>query len=930
MTLNPVLFPPSDQFWQRCAHYLVSALESGGDFEVAGVARMSPVDFSAIRVIVPAFEHAQWLISALEQELGRDFIAPRINTLSGWLALQVPSTVSAVAEGERLMVLYAQLREHAWLKKLFSARRSTDLLPLAQTLLTLSDELTEAMLPQVLSNVAERTWHDALAQLPLPAQRMLSDEAQLVWRIWTSQLDERDAISLHFAQLQQLAQLAPDPLLWINPVEPTQLELEFLTRYAHHNVVQTIGLDWRAGAVDARFSHAWHELLEPDPHAVQEHAAPINSALQHHRITTLAADSLEQEAQSGAQIIFEWLQQGKSSIALIAQDRVVARRIRALLQRANVYVSDETGWKLSTTRAAAALTAWFEVVVTRADTVMLLDLLKSPFLIPCPEPDPAVDVSHPVWADSIMMIEMALLRANVVGGWESIEWALASVPAGLELITRMKYAASQFSGQKKLTDWLKQTREAMQQLGMETALQRDLAGDQVVQLLDQLANDCQYMAELFSLAEWRAFLNLQLESTAFYEDKQDQRVVMLPLNGARLRSFDAVLMAGCDAAHLPSQPKEMLFFTNAVRRECGLLTREQRQRQQLRDFTALLSSNPEVVLSWQGQQRNEYNPVSPWIARLNLTLQCGADANHGLESRQLPAHSVSLSRKMVMAIEPRQPHPAAPALQPKTLSASGLTSLLACPYQFFSARMLGLSSLDTLSDMPEKRDYGDWLHAILKTYHDTLKNHVPPIRPDDQEALLRTISQDAFAEILQKSPAALGYSVRWEKAISAYIAWSQRYAAQGWQFDQGEIWLEKKLSWGVEDESQILLRGQIDRLDKNAAGEYAVLDYKTRSVSALNKKLAQSEDQQLSFYGLLAASDATPIVAAHYVALEPERDKVGDAPAPDFAVWTTQVQQTIIMIMSAIGQGQPLVAQGVEEVCQYCEVRGLCRKGAWQ
>ena len=47
--------------------------------------------------------------------------------------------------------------------------------------------------------------------------------------------------------------------------------------------------------------------------------------------------------------------EGKQEIAVIAQDRVVSRRLRALLERAGVLVADETGWKLSTTRAAAAL-----------------------------------------------------------------------------------------------------------------------------------------------------------------------------------------------------------------------------------------------------------------------------------------------------------------------------------------------------------------------------------------------------------------------------------------------------------------------------------------------------------------------------------------------------------------------------------------------
>ena len=37
----------------------------------------------------------------------------------------------------------------------------------------------------------------------------------------------------------------------------------------------------------------------------------------------------------------------------------------------------------------------------------------------------------------------------------------------------------------------------------------------------------------------------------------------------------------------------------------------------------------------------------------------------------------------------------------------------------------------------------------------------------------------------------------------------------------------------------------------------------------------------------------------------------------------------ILASMQATADGAPLPANGIETVCQYCEVRGLCRKGAW-
>jgi ATP-dependent helicase/nuclease subunit B len=112
--------------------------------------------------------------------------------------------------------LYAELRQHGWLKKMFGARRNADLLPLAQTLLALSDELTQALLPAMSQapDDAEARWDAALAQLPPSARALLSDEAQLVWSIWRGQLDASDAFALRFARMQQLAAEAIAPLIW--------------------------------------------------------------------------------------------------------------------------------------------------------------------------------------------------------------------------------------------------------------------------------------------------------------------------------------------------------------------------------------------------------------------------------------------------------------------------------------------------------------------------------------------------------------------------------------------------------------------------------------------------------------------------------------------------------------------------------------------
>ena len=78
----------------------------------------------------------------------------------------------------------------------------------------------------------------------------------------------------------------------------------------------------------------------------------------------LAARRFEDLAWGATQSIEKHLVAGKTNIALVAQDRLAARRVRALLSRlgSSLRIRDETGWKLSTTRAAAAFDSWLELI----------------------------------------------------------------------------------------------------------------------------------------------------------------------------------------------------------------------------------------------------------------------------------------------------------------------------------------------------------------------------------------------------------------------------------------------------------------------------------------------------------------------------------------------------------------------------------------
>ena len=900
---STLFIPHGADFWPHLARHLIASV---GETEHTHAVK----DLSDHCVMLPSFAHAAQCRAALATILGNTFIPPQLTTLSAFLKKQIPDANQLIpsADSERLMLLYASLRKVPWLKELMVAHRNTDLLPLAKTLLAVGDELTEALLPTALSmpQHLEKRWQIALQRLSPKAVSLLSDEAKLVWTIWETQRDARDPAVHRYAALKKAAASASQPCWFISARALNAFEKDFLTSYAARCPVQLVLPDWSEASVPKIFSASWPELLSdsvPQPSSSMQEASLPPS--QNHALALSKARDLEEEAQRAAQTVVAWMQEGKKQIAIIPQDRMVARRVRALLERADIAVSDETGWKLSTTRAAAVLASWLELVASNAQTLALLDFLKSPFLFPDAETE----------AQQRMSIEKALVKEGITGGWKEIKSALIDLPLASELMEAMAREAARFSGNKTIAEWVQITRGVFDALGLLTAFAEDVAGRQILELMDAVGRDCSVLKEKFSLTEWRALINLELEQTIFVAPRSDKRVIIVPLHDTLLRYFDAVIILGGDAAHLPTPSTETLFFADVVRSELGLASRAMRHQEQCRYLAALLLHCPLVVLSWQSQRHGETNPASTWIQRLQLQL-----AIEKLDP--IVIHDIVVPTMLLQQQLPMPPQPRVTDLLPTALSASGVNALYTCPYQFFASRLLKLSAFDDINELPQKRDYGDWVHDILLRFERALQEAPVPIA--QQAALLESATEAVFRPLLDKNPAALGFYVQWKKMMPEYLEWAQKHAAKDWLFELGEHDVERELQWeNPERKFSIRLHGRIDRIDTNNQ-QRMIIDYKTIDPSRLRKGLKQIEDHQLAFYGLMMEITDVP---ARYVAFD--KTKVVEIEAKPYAEWCTALKEQIQMHIFDMANDVPLPANGVGKACDWCEMRGLCRKGAW-
>ena len=909
MALTSVSIAVDRDFWPAAAR---AVCEFGAGLGVP--AR----ELQSITWLVPAAAHGPEARRGLRAAISGAFVPPRVVPWSSWIGRAPDSGIAVRAE------LFAVLRANAWVREAFGEQPAA-LWALARGVAQLCDELTLAAVDQPQA-FAERLQAALARHFSRRAARAVQPQAQLVLQLWRARRADDPALQVLQA-LDQRAAAAREPLVFLADTafatEAGGWKGRFLQRYALRAPVLLIEPDI-AAALAARplLAAAWPELAGGDvstPIAaradfVEEVAPPLH---------IVGASSLEDEARAVAQQVLDWRAAGVTSIALVALDRLTARRARALLERAEIVVRDETGWKLSTTSAAAAVMRWFDLVADNLYWRDLIDWLKSPFTL-SGRADKAGEIGY---------FERAIRAGGTLQGAAAMRRALAAAERGASAddVKGAREILALIEAQMAVTRraWptlaahLQALQAALDALGMRAALAADAVGAEVLRELDDLRRDLAAVAANASLPEFRALLAERFEEAAFVDRRVESPVVMVSLAAAALRPFDAVLLVGADVRHLPSVPDELLFMSNAVRAELGLATAETALRAQAAQLAAVLTVAPRVLATWRVRHGDEANSLSPLLERLAFVAR-RALSDDLARTAEHPVFDVAASAAL-------RPAPGAPQLLPATISASAAQSLVDCGYQFYARRLLRLDALDDVIEMPDKRDFGEALHAVLRRFHVQWAD--ADFSRVDTEALSQSLLEHAqaiFEPLIARAAGFLAFRRRFDGLVGDYVAWLQQRAALGWRWRAAEEDFRRPLA--LADGRTVDVTGRIDRLDEHADANVCVLDYKARAADVLKRGLNQAgEDVQLPLYGLLLAGRAQSAAYVSFDRARRDRQAVQLVlPPQPFAELVETVMQRLHTDVQRIADGAPLPAIGVRSVCDRCEMRGLCRRDYWE
>ena len=616
------------------------------------------------------------------------------------------------------------------------------------------------------------------------------------------------------------------------------------------------------------------------------------------RVVLHRASDPADEAEQAAACVMRQLEAGRVPVALAAIDRVLTRQIRAMLDARGVAIRDETGWKLSTTRAAAHVMTALRACAWNASSDTVLDWLKN---------------SPALATDTVLALERKVRRAGL-RDWSGIgPGDIGEGPALNQLAAQIGQWQQAMQGSKPLPQWLSALRALLQATGQWALLEGDAAGDKVIAAL-RLAPEAQgefeqlpQAARRFNPAGFNAWVNDTLEAASFVpEARCREEVVILPFNQLLGRPFAALVLPGCDEVRLAVSPEPAGAWTPVQREALGLPSREQLEQEVRAGWRCALQAPFSDVL-WRGSDDSGESLLpSPLV----LALQFEDGVTEGADPRQL---------RQLQPAPTEPPQAIGAALPVAEISASAYEDLRRCPYRFFALRQLGLREQDELDAEVDKRDFGNWLHAVLAAFHETL--HASFESPGPARTRLLDICADEVTRDMRLEEGEfLPFAAAWPQVRDGYLAWLEQHEATGAGFVSAET--SHRVPVGP-----LTLVGRIDRIDRLADGTRLVVDYKTEDLQKTKRRVRiTGEDTQLAFYGALLDDDH---LEAAYLNVG-DRSGTGQVLHQGVTRTRDQLVAGVLADMERIARGEPLAALGEGTGCDFCNARGLCRRDFWK
>jgi ATP-dependent helicase/nuclease subunit B len=884
---------------------------------------------------------------------------PKILSVSDWLS-KTPSLVHfppVLTTLQRWEMVYGELAKHKKIQSQFGVIGEGGRWAMAKAIVQACDFLTQANIsfaPEK-SKAMDVTYEQVQAEFEETIKKayphnleLAHEEGQLIFAFWkylssTEDPFVRERMAYQYRQ-KELENSDPPPLVWLEMAPPSKtlqtIQAEFLKAYAQKQEVLKMDIDWEQSAlwpecISGKTTHFEAQILEQVKNNRQK--------FQKYPWRIISQPNFEKLAWASLACIQEHIQADRKNIAIVAQDRLVARRVRALLARYgdSISIKDPTGWKLATTSAAAAVHSYLQLMSSNEGPSLatLFGFLKNPMLnwqafLASFTANKEIDSQDFSW-----WMESRLLASQVGMGWQELQSVFAQEirqdehPLSLEyrqiaqaLLTQLQSFSVLWQSLRNTSkEWVDLLKGQLDSFGMMNTLAEDEAGESFLNMLDELQ---ELHLEVLKSPAWTSLLDQWIDQASYTQKAQRKsiNISFVPLSAIRFHHYQAVVFIGCDARQLPSTKDYGSVFSRAMLKELDEALPESEFIQQARDLSQLLTSHEHVDLLWQEyQQAQEKNRLCGWLARLQMDMP---DLTKPIVLNDAAVDSQPQTQSSTPILDL--------GLLPNKLSPSAYKALRSCPYQFYVTYVLGLKSPKALQEQSDFGQIGSLLHAIMhqfyqdyqqQTFADDLTKHQWMI---DR---LENISKEQWSILIAQNGQLFADQHKWFKQIESLVDWQIELEKNGWTFAESEKTVEFALQLTSGD--LITIFGRVDRVDIKDNSDLKVLDYKFKDGDQLKKSNEQLfDDPQILIYSQALTEihqhRHREVKQAGWVSLREAKEEQRDLEIKVTPETLKQIEEQIREDLNQIWAGVPMPANGPQQVCKYCDARGICRKGMWE
>jgi len=878
-------------------------------------------------------------------KLGHDAVfPPLLTTLRQWVRKQHKVSKPVLSQYARELILVDAIKQQP---DLFSKANPWGI---ANELLSLFD----AMLLNDIRPIEFNHYYQGENKEISHALLHESDLIKVLWEAWIQQITEEDyldPIQRYSDALKTIDTTDKNIYFCVGLDQLSKLEVDFLNKvdeqstmffyaYASNECYSSRTDSWLKKYLhpDAQITYhqdnnksAYSELFDStyinSTNSLKQKAEIFGNTFPESikdRLNLYKSNDFEQHTKAIDVQIRIWINENKQNIGIVTTDRKLVRRLRAVLEHANIAVNDAAGWSLATTSAAVIVEWWLQLVEERYPAKQLLALANSPFY--------TVDNVDLHDAAINYLEKEIILKHNLHSGIHHFRNELEkeqnkSIESDEEIFTYLNDLLDKFESSAQLLaklhsnktyplhKFLTELLNSLKPIGIYTSLNRDNAGKQIIDLFEDQISHFRIVDNNMNWSESRRFMSRILDQQNFKPPTAITRVTFYSLEQSRLQHFDGLIIASVDKNNFPGSINNYVFFNEQVRSELKIPTWRDDHARHFHQFRSLLEASENILITVQTEQKGEKTTPSPWLESIETFYRIAykddlLDKHLKNIVEQTPSTVISNS-EIAQPKQYSQPEPVViPALKPNDISISQYQSLVNCPYQYFALSCLKLSQTEELQEELGKADFGSLVHHCIHAFFSKqphlpgpFANKVTVHNRKDAEEMLRNISEQVFAHsstsLLEDDFNNSLWLQRWLNLIPKFISWEIKH-------------------------------GRLDRVDKSDNG-FSIIDYKT-GLSPTKKSIIAGEQVQLPMYAVL--NDHSPdnkTTQVEYVAIGDNNTVKSLAVIKDVELEELKSEHLsrLKSFFDSLNKDTPFTALATDDTCERCSAIGICRKGFW-